>query len=43
MRLRADAPGWKSIKIPIGSWLLVAAFSTLGAALGNRLAFRFRT
>ena len=34
LRLGAYAPGWKSIKVRIGSWLLVAAFSTLGAAWG---------
>ena len=34
LRLGAYVPGWKSIKVRIGSWLLVAAFSTLGAAWG---------
>jgi hypothetical protein len=34
LRLGAYVPGWKSIKVRIGSWLLVAACSTLGAAWG---------
>jgi hypothetical protein len=34
LRLGAYVPAWKSIKVRIGSWLLVAACSTLGAAWG---------
>jgi hypothetical protein len=39
LRLGACVPGWKSIKVRIGSWLLVAAFSTLGAAWGALRGF----
>jgi hypothetical protein len=35
--LGAYVPGWKSLKVRIGSWLLVAACSTLGAAWGTVL------
>ncbi|MGD0226816.1 MAG: hypothetical protein ABSF71_31190 [Terriglobia bacterium] len=35
--LNAYVPGWKSNKFRIGSWLLVAACSTLGAAWGTVL------
>jgi hypothetical protein len=41
LHLGAYLPGWKSIKVRIGSWLLVAACSTLGAALGAVLPQRF--
>ena len=45
LRLGAYVPGWKSIKVRVGSWLLVAAFSTLGRGLGGRptAMFRYRT
>jgi hypothetical protein len=32
LRLGAYVPGWNSIKVRIGSWLSVVAFSTVGAA-----------
>ena len=41
LHLGAYVPSWKSIKVRIGSWLLVAACSTLGAALGTVLNQRF--
>jgi len=41
MRLGAYVPGWESRKVRIGSWLLVAAFSTLAAALGTVLSRGF--
>ena len=34
LRLGAYIPAWKSHKVRMGSWLLVAACSSLGAALG---------
>ena len=35
LRLGPYVPAWKSRQVRIGSWLLVAAFSTLGAALAT--------
>lgn len=35
LRLGARVPAWKSRTVRIGSWLLVTAFSTLGAAFGT--------
>jgi hypothetical protein len=37
LRFGAHIPAWKSRNLRIGSWLLVAACSTLGAALGTVL------